>query len=163
MQAAVSRVLPVFLLLGCVAAVAAAMLVTGRILNPRRPGRVKRMPYESGMDPFHDTRRRFDVRFHLVAIAFLVFDVELLFLYPWAVSLHREPAGIVAVVPPDSAVEAAAPREAAAATKSSSSSSPPAAARPAAPSPAFWGGVVFLALLTAGFVYDWQKGVFQWR
>ena len=44
------------------------------------------MPYESGMDPIHDARRRFDVRFYLVAIAFLVFDVELLFLYPWAVA-----------------------------------------------------------------------------
>ncbi len=44
------------------------------------------MPYESGMDPIHDTRRRFDVRFHLIAIAFLVFDVEVLFLYPWAVA-----------------------------------------------------------------------------
>ena len=50
------------------------------------------MPYESGMDPVHDTRRRFDVRFHLVAIAFLVFDVELLFLYPWAVAT-RQTAG----------------------------------------------------------------------
>ena len=51
------------------------------------------MPYESGMDPIHDARRRFDVRFHLVAIAFLVFDVELLFLYPWAVA-SRNPEGI---------------------------------------------------------------------
>ena len=47
------------------------------------------MPYESGMDPIHDTRRRFAVRFHLVAIAFLVFDVELLFLYPWAVAMRH--------------------------------------------------------------------------
>ena len=47
------------------------------------------MPYESGMDPIHDTRRRFDVRFHLIAIAFLVFDVEVLFLYPWAVAAKR--------------------------------------------------------------------------
>ena len=155
MQAAVFRVLPVFLLLGCVVAVAAGLLVTGRVLNPRRPGRVKRMPYESGMDPAHDTRRRFDVRFHLVAIAFLVFDVELLFLYPWAVTLHREPARMVAVVPPSTAVEAAAPIGAAAAAETSSP--------PAAGSLAFVGGVVFLALLTAGFVYDWRKGVFQWR
>ena len=51
------------------------------------------MPYESGMDPIHDTRRRFDVRFHLVAIAFLVFDVELLFLYPWAVAARPAGAG----------------------------------------------------------------------
>ncbi len=157
-QAAVFRVLPVFLLLGCVAAVAGVLLVTGRILNPRRPGRVKRMPYESGMDPVHDTRRRFDVRFHLVAIAFLVFDVELLFLYPWAVALHREPPRMVAVVPPSTAIEAAAPMGAAPAAETSPSSSPPAAG-----SPAFVGGVVFLALLTAGFVYDWRKGVFQWR
>jgi len=154
-QAAVFRVLPVFLLLGCVVAVATGLLVTGRILNPRRPGRVKRMPYESGMDPIHDTRRRFDVRFHLVAIAFLVFDVELLFLYPWAVTLHREPARAISVVPPSSAAEAARPTEAAARAETSS--------RPATGSPAFVGGVVFLALLTAGFVYDWRKGVFQWR
>ena len=59
-----------------------------RLFNPKRPGAVKRMPYESGMDPIHDTRRRFDVRFHLLAIAFLVFDVELLFLYPWAVAMR---------------------------------------------------------------------------
>src|SRR5207344_3422059 len=57
-----------------------------RMIGPSRAGAVKAMPYESGMDPIHDTRRRFDVRFHLVAIAFLVFDVELLFLYPWAVA-----------------------------------------------------------------------------
>ena len=55
------------------------------------------MPYESGMDPVHDTRRRFDVRFHLVAITFLVFDVELLFLYPWA-EASRSPAGVDAAV-----------------------------------------------------------------
>ena len=46
-------------------------------------GSVKAMPYERGMDSIHDARRRFDLRFHLVAIAFTIFDVELLFLYPW--------------------------------------------------------------------------------
>ena len=55
-------------------------------------GPVQKMPYESGMDPIHDTRRRFDVRFHLMAIAFLVFDVEVLFLYPWAVAAKRPDA-----------------------------------------------------------------------
>jgi NADH-quinone oxidoreductase subunit A len=54
------------------------------------------MPYESGMDPIHDARKRFDVRFHLVAIAFLIFDVELLFLYPWAVA-SRSSEGIDAL------------------------------------------------------------------
>ena len=58
------------------------------------------MPYESGMDPIHDTRRRFDIRFHLVAIAFLLFDVELLFLYPWAVA-SRDEAGIDRAVAAD--------------------------------------------------------------
>ena len=62
------------------------MIVAPRLIAPRKHTAVKDMPYESGMDPIHDTRRRFDVRFHLVAIAFLVFDVELLFLYPWAVA-----------------------------------------------------------------------------
>jgi len=66
-------------------------LLLSRFLAPHRPNPVKLEPYESGMDPIHDTRRRFDVRFHLVAIAFLVFDVELLFLYPWAV-IYRDAA-----------------------------------------------------------------------
>ena len=93
------------------------------------------MPYESGMDPIHDTRRRFDVRFHLVAITFLVFDVELLFLYPWAVA-SRSPAGIDAAVA-DGSVESRGM--------------------------VFAGAMVFLALVVAGFAYDWKKGVFRWR
>ena len=80
--------LPVFLFVACAAGLALALLGASRLFNPKRPGAVKRMPYESGMDPVHDTRRRFDVRFHLMAIAFLVFDVELLFLYPWAVAMR---------------------------------------------------------------------------
>ena len=78
--------LPVFLFVVCTIGLAVGLLVVASLFNPGRPGRVTRMPYESGMDPIHDTRRRFDVRFHLLAIAFLVFDVELLFLYPWAVA-----------------------------------------------------------------------------
>ena len=79
---------PVFLTVAIGLAIAIGMLVIGVLIGPRRRGAVKQMPYESGMDPVHDTRRRFDVRFHLVAIAFLIFDVELLFIYPWAVSLR---------------------------------------------------------------------------
>jgi NADH-quinone oxidoreductase subunit A len=82
-------VLPILLFVACLIGLAAGLLVVANLVNPSRPGSVKRMPYESGMDPIHDTRRRFDVRFHLLAIAFLVFDVELLFLYPWAVNLQR--------------------------------------------------------------------------
>ncbi len=62
------------------------MLGTSAMLGPKRTTAVKQMPYESGMDPIGDARQRFDVRYYLVAIVFLLFDVELLFLYPWAVA-----------------------------------------------------------------------------
>src|SRR5882724_12975251 len=58
--------------------------------KPRKPSRVKEMPYESGMDPVGSARMQFDVKFYLIAILFLVFDVELLFLYPWAVIAYSE-------------------------------------------------------------------------
>ena len=64
-------------------------LVLAHALGPRRRAAVKDMPYESGMDPIGGTRQRFDVKFYLIAILFLVFDVELLFLYPWAVAAYQ--------------------------------------------------------------------------
>jgi NADH-quinone oxidoreductase subunit A len=63
-------------------------LVLAQVAGPRKKTKVKEMPYESGMDPVGDARQPFDVKFYLVAILFLVFDVELLFLYPWAVSAY---------------------------------------------------------------------------
>jgi len=60
-------------------------------LKPRKITRVKQMPYESGMDPVGSARMQFDVKFYLIAILFLVFDVELLFLYPWAVTAYSGP------------------------------------------------------------------------
>ena len=60
------------------------------ILKPWKPNKVKNMPYESGMDPIGSAHMQFDIRFHLIAILFLVFDVELLFLYPWAVIAYGE-------------------------------------------------------------------------
>src|SRR5580704_19627620 len=86
-------VLPIFLFVLCSIALAAGLIFVCGLIGPSKDNRVKEMPYESGMDPIHDARRRFDVRFYLVAIAFLVFDVELLFLYPWAVA-SRNPQGI---------------------------------------------------------------------
>ena len=71
----------------------ATNLVLARFAGPKKRSAVKEMPYESGMDPVGDARQPFDVKFYLVAILFLVFDVELLFLYPWAVSAYSE-AGI---------------------------------------------------------------------
>jgi len=91
-----SLVLPVLLFLLCALVLSVGMLAAGSLLGPKRNSAVKEMPYESGMDPAHDARRRFDVRFHLVAIAFLVFDVEVLFLYPWAVA-NTNPAGLASL------------------------------------------------------------------
>ena len=81
---------PVFIFLLAIIAFAAVTLLLAHRIGPRKRTPVKLMPYESGMDPIGDTRRRFDVKFYLVAILFLVFDVELLFLYPWAVAAYQE-------------------------------------------------------------------------
>jgi NADH-quinone oxidoreductase subunit A len=149
-----------------VAGVAVALFAIAALLNPRQyVGPVQKMPYESGMDPIHDTRRRFDVRFHLIAIAFLVFDVEVLFLYPWAVAAKQ----------PDAAV-----RQPFQADRSylSQARAPRTRGRPDVPYDisaavedglasdrhiVFGGAMAFIALLGLGFIYDWRKGVFQWR
>src|SRR6204780_5444791 len=83
---------PVFLLLIVAFAIGAGMMISSAILAPSKITQVKQMPYESGMDPIGDARQRFDVRYYLVAIVFLLFDVELLFLYPWAVAQWSRPA-----------------------------------------------------------------------
>ena len=92
-----SFVLPIVLFGLAAFLLSLGLLAAGSLLGPKRSGAVKEMPYESGMDPIHDTRRRFDVRFHLVAIAFLLFDVELLFLYPWAVA-NKHAEGLPAII-----------------------------------------------------------------
>lgn len=81
---------PVFLYLFVILAFVAGTLVAAHVIGPRHKTAVKEMPYESGMDPVGDARQHFDVKFYLIAILFLVFDVELLFLYPWAVVAYRE-------------------------------------------------------------------------
>lgn len=129
-------ILPVLLFVAIAAAVSVGLVGFASLVGPRTTGsRVKAMPYESGMDPVHDTRRRFDVRFHLVAITFLVFDVELLFLYPWAVA-SRSAAGI------DAAVDGGFV---------------------SCRGLVFAGAMAFIALVVVGFAYDWRKGVFKWR
>ncbi|MFO0865990.1 MAG: NADH-quinone oxidoreductase subunit A [Gemmataceae bacterium] len=81
---------PIFIFLGLLIAFCIGVMIAAHTIGPRRNSAVKLMPYESGMDPIGDARQRFDVKFYLVAIMFLVFDVELLFLYPWAVVAYRE-------------------------------------------------------------------------
>jgi NADH-quinone oxidoreductase subunit A len=82
---------PIFLYLLAIIGFVASSLILTHIVGPHRKTPVKMMPYESGMDPIGDARQRFDVKFYLIAILFLVFDVELLFLYPWAVVAYRDP------------------------------------------------------------------------
>lgn len=84
--------LPVLLFVAAATLLCVGLLSVGSLLGPKGDSATKEMPYESGMNPIHDTHRRFDVRFHLVAICFLIFDVELLFLYPWAVASHNADA-----------------------------------------------------------------------
>jgi NADH-quinone oxidoreductase subunit A len=128
-------VLPLFLFIAFATLLAVGLLTVSSLVGPSKSGKVKEMPYESGMDPIHDTHRRFDVRFYLVAIAFLVFDVELLFLYPWAVA-SRNPNGI------DHAVQAG---------------------WVGSRGLVFGEVLVFIALLAVGYLYAWRKGVFRWR
>jgi NADH-quinone oxidoreductase subunit A len=85
--------LPILIYLIAVIGFAAVSLILPHLVAPRKPTRVKDMPYESGMDPVGDARKPFDIKFYLIAILFLVFDIELIFLYPWAVALLA-PGGI---------------------------------------------------------------------
>lgn len=90
------------------------------VLAPRHPDAEKLSSYECGFDPFEDARGRFDVQFYLVAILFIIFDLEVAFLFPWAVGLSQ--IGTMG-----------------------------------------WASMmVFLTLLTAGFVYEWRQGALDW-
>jgi NADH-quinone oxidoreductase subunit A len=80
---------PLLLLFGVALVTALGMVVASHILNPRRPTPQKEMPYESGMIPLGDTRARFSVKFYMVAISFIVFDLETIFLIPWAVRMRE--------------------------------------------------------------------------
>jgi len=174
-------ILPILLFLFVAAGVSCAMVAAPRLIAPRKRTAVKEMPYEAGMDPIHDTRRRFAVRFHLVAIAFLVFDVELLFLYPWAVAAGQ---GVRRGAQDSEPVIAS--QESSGLPNSElgmRNREPSAHSRLPTPDPrsaygidlavaegwvsgrglVFAGAMVFILLVVVGFVYDWRKGVFQWR
>jgi len=71
------------------AVIAVINIGVSQLLGPRRDGAVKGIAYESGMDPIGSTRRRFNVRFYVLAMTFLVFDVEIIFLYPWALAFTK--------------------------------------------------------------------------
>ena len=90
MDFTLSTYYPIFLYLVAIIGFALSAIITAHLIGPRKDTPVKQMPYESGMDPIGDARQKFDVKFYLIAILFLVFDVELLFLYPWAVIAYRD-------------------------------------------------------------------------
>jgi NADH-quinone oxidoreductase subunit A len=134
---------PIFLFLIVAIGVGASMVILSAspFLNPKKVTQVKQMPYESGMDPVGDARQRFDVRFYLIAIVFLLFDVELLFLYPWAVAQWSADPSLVAAQPV--AAVAGIPAEFRGLV--------------------FWEIFVFIVILAGAFAYAWRKGVFEWR
>ena len=80
---------PVLMFIFVGLAVGVGPIVTGALLGPHRPDSEKLSPYECGFEAFEDARMKFDVRYYLVAILFILFDLEIAFLFPWAVSLHR--------------------------------------------------------------------------
>ncbi|HTU89353.1 MAG TPA: NADH-quinone oxidoreductase subunit A [Gemmataceae bacterium] len=135
MDFTLSTYYPILLFLLAIIGFAASALLATHLLGPKRRTPVKQMPYESGMDPIGDARQRFDVKFYLIAILFLVFDVELLFLYPWAAlypwsSVPGEPGSFL-------------PSE--------------------FHTLVFWEVLVFLLTVVVAYVYAWRRGVFRWR
>lgn len=128
--------LPVLLMIVVATVVAVTLMVVPMILAPHRRSVVKEMPYESGMNPVGDARGRFDVRFYLVALVFLLFDVELLFLYPWAVSAWSDRPAEELRVPAAVAVNSWL---------------------------VFAELLVFVTLLALAYVYAWRRRVFEWK
>jgi NADH-quinone oxidoreductase subunit A len=81
--------IPLLLLVGFVIVNAIGMLVLSQLVSPQRPTALKAAPYESGMPPLGGTRERFSVKFYLVAMLFIVFDIEVVFLIPWGVAFRQ--------------------------------------------------------------------------
>jgi NADH-quinone oxidoreductase subunit A len=96
-------------------------LVLGKLLGPNRPDAEKLSPYECGFEAFEDARMKFDVRYYLVAILFILFDLEIAFLFPWASVVNE--IGM----------------------------------------PGYLAMMLFLAILTVGFIYEWMKGALEWE
>jgi NADH-quinone oxidoreductase subunit A len=113
--------LPILIFIAIAAVVAATAVALSLIVAKQKPDSEKLSAYECGFDAFDDARHKFDVRYYLVAILFIIFDLEIAFLFPWAVTL-----GDIGLF-------------------------------------GFWSMVVFLGVLTVGFVYEWKKGALDWE
>ncbi|PSQ83688.1 MAG: NADH-quinone oxidoreductase subunit A [Bacteroidetes bacterium QS_7_67_15] len=84
-----SNFIPLFIMMVMATGLALTLLLAANIIGPRRANEIKTSPYESGMDPVGTARDRYSVKFYLVAMIFIVFDVEVVFMYPWAVSFRK--------------------------------------------------------------------------
>lgn len=129
---------PIGLLVLLVISIAVAIMVVSHRVGARRRGPVKDSPYESGMPVIGDARRRFNVKFYIVAMLFLLFDVEVVFLWPWAPLFYK------AAVKPGEPIVAAM------------------AAQGFGKGFLLVEAMLFLAILLVGYVYAWRKGVFRW-
>ncbi len=129
---------PIGLLLLLTIVSAVGIVLLSHFVNPRRRGAVKDSPYESGMPVIGDARRRFNVKFYIVAMLFLLFDVEIVFLWPWAPLFYK-----TATNPNDPAIATMVEQ-------------------------GFGKGFLlaevglFLVILLVGYLYAWRKGVFRW-
>jgi NADH-quinone oxidoreductase subunit A len=120
MEILLSQYLPLVIFIGVALAIGLGLLVAPFIIAYKNPDPEKLSAYECGFAPFDDARMKFDVRFYLVSILFIIFDLEVAFLFPWTVVFGE--IGWYG----------------------------------------FWSVMIFLAVLTIGFIYEWRKGALEW-
>jgi NADH-quinone oxidoreductase subunit A len=120
MDALLHDYLPIVIFIGVTLVIGLALLISPFLLAFSKPDPEKLSAYECGFNAFDDARMKFDVRFYLVAILFIIFDLEVAFLFPWAITFGE--LGALG----------------------------------------FWSMMVFLGVLTVGFVYEWRKGALDW-
>jgi NADH-quinone oxidoreductase subunit A len=120
MQPVLYGYLPILVFMVIAGVIAVAMVGGSLLAAHQKPYPEKVSAYECGFEPFDDARRRFDVRFYLVAILFIIFDLEVSFLFPWAIAFGQL-GGF-----------------------------------------GYWSMMLFLAVLTIGFIYEWKKGALEW-
>ena len=113
--------LPILIFLGLAVSLGVLLMLSALIIAVKNPDAEKTSPYECGFNAFDDARMKFDVRFYLVAILFIIFDLEVAFLFPWAAGFQY--VGVLG----------------------------------------FWSMMVFLGILTVGFIYEWKKGALEWQ
>jgi len=121
MNAFLLEYLPILLFIVIAFGLGLALMLAPFVLAPTKPDPEKLSAYECGFPAFDDARMRFEVRFYLVSILFIIFDLEVAFLFPWAITLRSIGAF------------------------------------------GFWSMVLFLAVLTVGFIYEWKKGALEWE